>query len=125
MSLEKPLPGNGPGFPRIQALEAATLACLQLKHTQRVFFCGQSHRPAAISKSPTRKKVRAVPNQIRKMIQKRSYFSRRSSSRLLLHRSQLLVRIKRLRRGVIHNMLAPTILKLSRVLNANDRPREN
>ena len=72
--------------------------------------------------------MNAVPNQIRKMIQKESYFLCRSRCRLLPHRSQLRVRIKRLRRGVIHNILAPTILKLSRVLDALDandpRPEE-
>jgi len=86
MSLRSPLPRRSPGFPRIQPPEVARLACLQLGHTQRACVRGQSHRPAPISKSPTREKVRAVPNQIREMIQKESYFLCRSSSRFLPHR---------------------------------------
>ena len=109
MSFESPLLGR-PGFPRIQAADAAGLACVQHGQTQRGFFRGQSHRPAPISRSPTREKTRAVPDQISEMIQKESYFPCSSSCRLLPHRLQFLDRTKRLRRRVMRDILALTIL---------------
>ena len=119
MSFERPLLGR-PGFPRIQAVDAAGLACVQHGQNQRGFFRGQSHRPAPISRSPTREKTRAVPNQISEMIQKESYFLCRSSCSLLPHRLQFLCRTNRLRSGVIPDILAPTILN-HRVIDTNDR----